>query len=80
MCAKILVVDDEQPLVELLTANLEREGYEVITAFDGMAALDQAERQKPDLILLDWMLPKMDGLQASAPEDSRSDHHGHGER
>lgn len=63
MCAKILVVDDEQPLVELLKANLEREGYEVITAFDGLAAIEQVERQKPDLILLDWMMPKMDGFE-----------------
>ena len=64
MCAKILVVDDEQPLVELLTTNLEREGYEVISANDGQTALDLADRQKPDLILLDWMMPGMDGLQA----------------
>ena len=63
MCAKILVVDDEQPLVELLTTNLEREGYEVISANDGQTALDLADRQKPDLILLDWMMPGMDGLQ-----------------
>ena len=63
MCAKILVVDDEQPLVELLTTNLEREGYEVISANDGQTALDLAERQKPDLVLLDWMMPNMDGLE-----------------
>ena len=63
MCAKILVVDDEQPLVELLTANLQREGYEVISAGDGVTALELAESQKPDLILLDWMLPKLDGFE-----------------
>ena len=64
MCAKkILVVDDEQPLVELLTANLEREGYEVISAGDGLTASELAEHQKPDLILLDWMLPKLDGFE-----------------
>ncbi|MBO4928184.1 MAG: response regulator transcription factor [Clostridiales bacterium] len=63
MCAKILVVDDEQSLVELLTANLEREGYEVISAGDGKTALDLAERMKPDLILLDWMMPGMDGFE-----------------
>ena len=64
MCAKkILVVDDEQPLVELLTANLEREGYEVISAGDGLTAIELAEHQKPDLILLDWMLPKLDGFE-----------------
>ncbi len=63
MCAKILVVDDEQPLVELLTTNLEREGYEVISANDGQTALELAERQKPDLILLDWMMPEPNGLE-----------------
>ncbi len=63
MCAKILVVDDEDSLVELLRSNLEREGFEVISASDGPAAIEMAERQKPDLILLDWMLPNMDGLE-----------------
>ena len=63
MCAKILVVDDEQPLVELLTTNLERDGYEVISANDGQTALELAERQKPDLILLDWMMPEPNGLE-----------------
>ncbi|MBO4494442.1 MAG: response regulator transcription factor [Clostridiales bacterium] len=63
MCAKILVVDDEESLVELLRTNLERDGYEVISASDGMAAIELAERQKPDLILLDWMMPKMDGFE-----------------
>jgi len=63
MCAKILVVDDEESLVELLRTNLERDGYEVITASDGNAAIEIAERQKPDLILLDWMMPKKDGFE-----------------
>ena len=63
MCAKILVVDDEDSLVELLRSNLEREGFEVISASDGVAAIEMAERQKPDSILLDWMLPKMDGFE-----------------
>ncbi|MBO4687186.1 MAG: response regulator transcription factor [Clostridiales bacterium] len=63
MCAKILVVDDEQSLVDLLTSNLEREGYEVISANDGLTALDLADRQKPDLILLDWMMPEPNGLE-----------------
>ena len=62
MCAKILVVDDEQQLVQLLKENLEREGYEVITANDGDTAIDLAERQNPDLILLDWMMPEKNGL------------------
>ena len=63
MCAKILVVDDEQTLVDLLTSNLEREGYEMISANDGLTALDLADRQKPDLILLDWMMPEPNGLE-----------------
>ena len=62
MCAKILVVDDEQQLVQLLKENLEREGYEVIMANDGDTAIDLAERQNPDLILLDWMMPEKNGL------------------
>ena len=60
MSAKILVVDDEQSIVEILQSNLEREGYEVFTAYDGQEALDQAEAVDPDLILLDCMLPVMD--------------------
>lgn len=59
---KILVVDDEHNIVDILKVNLEREGYTVIAAYDGIQALEVAESQKPDLILLDCMLPKMDGF------------------
>ncbi|MBE3587734.1 MAG: response regulator transcription factor [Thermoanaerobacteraceae bacterium] len=59
---KILVVDDEEHIVELIRFNLEREGYEVITALDGNAAIEAARSQRPDLILLDVMLPGQDGL------------------
>ena len=62
MCAKILVVDDEQQLVDLLKENLEREGYEVITANDGDTAIEMTEHQNPDLIILDWMMPGKSGL------------------
>lgn len=58
----ILVVDDEENIVELIKFNLEREGYRVITAGDGNAAVALAESDSPDLILLDVMLPGMDGL------------------
>ena len=58
----ILIVDDEQPIVDILVYNLEKEGYRTITANDGMTAVDMALDQKPDLILLDIMLPKLDGL------------------
>ncbi len=62
MGAKILVVDDEPNIVDILKANLEREGYAVITAEDGIQALELGQSAKPDLILLDCMLPKMDGF------------------
>ncbi|MBW6462825.1 MAG: response regulator transcription factor [Firmicutes bacterium] len=58
----ILVVDDERPIVEILKYNLEKEGYRVITAFDGDQALQMIERENPDLILLDIMLPVKDGF------------------
>lgn len=60
---RILVVDDEKPIVDILQFNLEREGYQVMTAFDGEEALLKAEKENPDLILLDIMLPKIDGFQ-----------------
>lgn len=59
---KILVVDDEHNIVDILKVNLEREGYTVIVAYDGLMAIEVATTQKPDLILLDCMLPKMDGF------------------
>jgi two-component system, OmpR family, response regulator VicR len=60
---KILVVDDEHNIVDILKVNLEREGYTVITAYDGLQAMETATSQKPDLILLDCMLPKIDGFE-----------------
>ena len=58
----ILVVDDEQPIIDILVYNLKKEGYDVIEANDGVTAVNMALEQKPDLILLDIMLPKLDGL------------------
>ena len=58
----ILIVDDEQPIVDILVYNLRKEGYNTIEASDGLTAVDIALEQKPDLILLDIMLPKLDGL------------------
>ena len=58
----ILIVDDEKPIVDILVYNLQKEGYNTIEANDGVAAVEMALNQKPDLILLDIMLPKMDGL------------------
>ncbi|PUA37811.1 DNA-binding response regulator [Paenibacillus elgii] len=60
--AKILVVDDEQPIADILKFNLEKEGHEVICAYDGGAAVDLAYSENPDLILLDLMLPVKDGM------------------
>jgi two-component system cell cycle response regulator len=60
---RILVVDDHEDNIELLRARLEARGYEIHAASDGQAALDQVERVLPDLILLDVMMPKMDGME-----------------
>lgn len=59
---KILVVDDERPIADILKFNLEKEGYEVILAFDGIEAVELAFSEHPDLILLDLMLPGKDGM------------------
>jgi two-component system OmpR family response regulator len=61
MAKKILVVDDEKKIVDILKAYLERDGYEVIAAYDGQAALELARRHSPDLIILDLMLPEVSG-------------------
>jgi DNA-binding response OmpR family regulator len=63
MAAKILVVDDEAPIIEVLTYNLKRANYEVLVAWDGEQALRLARREQPDLIILDLMLPKLDGIE-----------------
>ena len=65
MAKKILVVDDEKPISDIIKFNLEKEGYEVVVAYDGEAALEQVEAENPDLIILDLMLPKIDGLEVA---------------
>ena len=60
---KILMVDDEPEFLEMVKTRLEAGGYEVITASDGQQGLDKAKKEKPDLIILDLMLPKMDGYK-----------------
>ncbi|MGI6486442.1 MAG: response regulator transcription factor [Thermoanaerobacterales bacterium] len=62
METKILVVDDEKPIVDILKYNLAKEGYSVFTAYDGDEAVKRALSEEPDLILLDIMLPKQDGF------------------
>ena len=61
--ASILVIEDEENLVEVLRYNLEREGYQVYASNDGAHGLETARSQKPDLIILDVMLPSLDGLE-----------------
>lgn len=61
---KILVVDDEPDIVELIAYNLKREGYQVYTAPNGQEAVTTAKKVMPDLIILDVMMPKMDGIEA----------------
>jgi len=58
----ILIVDDEKPIVDILVYNLQKEGYNTIEANDGVTAVELALSKRPDLILLDIMLPRMDGL------------------
>jgi two-component system OmpR family response regulator len=60
---KILIVEDDRNLLDTIKYNLREEGYDVVTAIDGVEALDVAHREKPDLIILDIMLPKMSGFE-----------------
>ena len=60
---KVLIVDDEKNIVDILSFNLKNEGFEIITAYDGEAAIAQHLRNRPNLILLDVMLPKLDGFE-----------------
>jgi DNA-binding response OmpR family regulator len=60
---KVLVVEDDQTLLEVLKYNLIKEGYSILTATDGVQALDAARSQRPDIIVLDVMLPKLDGFE-----------------
>lgn len=59
---KVLVVDDDRKIVDLVQKYLERDGYQVLVAYDGLAALETARRARPDLIVLDLLLPNLEGL------------------
>lgn len=59
---KILIVDDEKPIVDMIKFNMEKEGFSTAVAYDGEEALEMAKSVKPDVIILDLMLPKMDGF------------------
>ena len=63
MPKKILIVDDEKDIVDLITYNLERDGFATISAFDGESALDLVKTKKPDLVVLDLMLPGIRGME-----------------
>jgi two-component system response regulator MprA len=60
--ATVLIVDDDQKLLNMLRRTLSYEGFQVLTAADGNAALAQAQQHRPDVIVLDWMLPGLDGI------------------
>ncbi|MBT8327881.1 MAG: response regulator, partial [Bacteroidia bacterium] len=64
MAQKVLIVDDEKDIVDLVRYNLEKEGFKCYSAFDGQEAIEKAKDKKPDLILMDIMMPKMDGIEA----------------
>ncbi len=75
MAKKILVVDDERHIVRLVQVNLDRAGYEVLVAYDGIEALEKVSEDKPDMVILDVMMPRMDGLEVlkklQADEDTK---------
>ncbi|GGE28196.1 response regulator YycF [Streptococcus himalayensis] len=62
---KILVVDDEKPISDIIKFNMVKEGYEVLTAFNGREALEMFEAERPDILILDLMLPEIDGLEVA---------------
>src|SRR5687767_3251934 len=61
--SRVLIIEDERALTDVLSYNLQREGYEVVVAHDGQEGLRKAQMQLPDLVILDLMLPKLDGLE-----------------
>lgn len=65
MSCKILVVDDEEVIVKTLSMRLRAAGYEVVVAHDGIQAVEMARKELPNLILMDIMMPNLDGMQAS---------------
>jgi two-component system phosphate regulon response regulator PhoB len=84
MKPKILVVDDEPDALELISVQLEGRGYDVITAADGDGSIEEGTRSQPALVILDVMLPEVDGLEVCKtlrrePATRHPDHHAHGE-
>src|SRR3989338_3400314 len=60
---KVIIIDDEKKLVGMIKNYLEKDGYEIIVAFDGAEGIEKTESHRPDLVILDLMLPKLDGLE-----------------
>lgn len=73
MDKRILVVDDEKPIADILKFNLEREGFQVVCAYDGNEAMEMFKKEDPDLILLDIMLPHKDGMEVCREVRKESD-------
>ena len=73
MCVKILVVEDEEAISALLAYNLQKEGFTVATSADGDEAMLAVDEVKPDLVLLDWMLPNVSGIELCRQLRSRLD-------
>ncbi|MEM8657769.1 MAG: response regulator, partial [Pseudomonadota bacterium] len=73
MCAKVLVVEDEEALRQLLSYNLGKEGFDVALSGDGDEALIALDEEKPDLVLLDWMLPNVSGVEICRQLRARSE-------
>ena len=61
---KILLVDDEPDIIEIIRFNLEQKGYQICTASDGLQAIKMAEKEQPHLIIMDVMMPNLDGIEA----------------
>ena len=77
MAKTVLIVEDERAIVEILKFNLKREGYETLEALDGETGLQLAQTKDPDLILLDVMLPKMNGFDICKTLRAAAPHHAH---
>ena len=73
MAAKVLVVEDEEPISQLLAYNLQKEGFKVATAADGDEALVAVAEDRPDIVLLDWMLPNVSGIELCRQFRARND-------
>src|SRR4028119_92716 len=63
--ATVLIADDDRKIIDMLRRTLAYEGYHVVTAADGLEALSQAQSQRPDVVILDWLMPGLDGIEVA---------------